>query len=65
MFHEVDLQSTLDGGQAFRWHRNGDHYRGVIGNKVYISENKNVDIKDFNKEIAELNKGGKEFSSPI
>ena len=37
----INLESTLDGGQAFRWHRNGDHYRGVIGNKVYIISNEN------------------------
>ena len=31
---EFDLPGTLDGGQAFRWHREGDGYRGVIGRSV-------------------------------
>ena len=28
----IDLKSTLDGGQAFRWHGTEDSYRGVIEN---------------------------------
>ncbi|MEE8362731.1 MAG: DNA glycosylase [Dehalococcoidia bacterium] len=31
---EIDLAATLDGGQAFRWRREGDGYRGVIGRSV-------------------------------
>jgi N-glycosylase/DNA lyase len=31
----VDLASTLDGGQAFRWRPEGGGYRGVIGRRVY------------------------------
>ncbi len=31
---EIDLTATLDGGQAFRWRREGDGYRGVIGRSV-------------------------------
>lgn len=31
----VDLEATLDGGQAFRWWREGDAYRGVVGRRVY------------------------------
>ena len=27
----INLQSSLDGGQAFRWHNNKGKYRGVIG----------------------------------
>jgi N-glycosylase/DNA lyase len=31
----VDLASTLDGGQAFRWRPDAGGYRGVIGRRVY------------------------------
>ncbi len=33
---EIDLESTLDGGQAFRWYRDGNAYRGVIGRRVFL-----------------------------
>jgi N-glycosylase/DNA lyase len=33
----IDLESTLDGGQAFRWYRSPETgYRGVIGDVVYL-----------------------------
>ncbi|MFW6175126.1 MAG: DNA-3-methyladenine glycosylase family protein [Chloroflexota bacterium] len=31
---EFDLEGNLDGGQAFRWWRDNDGYRGVIGRSV-------------------------------
>ncbi len=30
----LDLASSLDGGQAFRWKRESEGYRGVIGNRA-------------------------------
>ncbi|MDP3767019.1 MAG: DNA glycosylase, partial [Dehalococcoidia bacterium] len=30
----VDLESTLDGGQAFRWWADGEGWRGVIGRRA-------------------------------
>lgn len=30
----LDLEATLDGGQAFRWYPEADGYRGVIGDRV-------------------------------
>lgn len=32
----IDLASTLDGGQAFRWGSQGDGFRGVIGRRAYL-----------------------------
>lgn len=32
----IDLASTLDGGQAFRWWSQGDGFRGVIGRRAYL-----------------------------
>lgn len=44
---QIDLKSTLDGGQAFRWHRHKNGFKGIIGycsyyifiknKKIYIS----------------------------
>ncbi|MBI4220488.1 MAG: hypothetical protein HY682_10115 [Chloroflexi bacterium] len=31
----IDLEATLDGGQAFRWWQEGDGYRGVVGRRAY------------------------------
>ena len=31
---DVDLDSTLGCGQAHRWHRTGDSWEGVLGDKV-------------------------------
>jgi N-glycosylase/DNA lyase len=31
----IDLEATLDGGQAFRWWREGESYRGVVGRRAY------------------------------
>jgi 3-methyladenine DNA glycosylase/8-oxoguanine DNA glycosylase len=31
---EINLAATLDCGQAFRWRRDGDWFRGVIGRRV-------------------------------
>ncbi len=49
----INLKATLDGGQAFRWHGNGDSYRGVIGDKVYIiSDEKNsINVESINSNI--------------
>ncbi len=30
----LDLDATLDSGQAFRWNRRGDGFEGVVGNSV-------------------------------
>ncbi len=35
----IDLESTVDGGQAFRWYPEGDEnglYRGVVDDRVYL-----------------------------
>ena len=48
MFHEVALQSTLDGGQAFRWYVQSDNfYRGVIYNRAVslLNEGKLIHVK--------------------
>ncbi len=35
---DIDLESSLDGGQAFRWWQEADGYRGVIGDRaVHLS----------------------------
>ena len=49
----IDLKSTLDGGQAFRWHGTEDSYRGVIENKVYIifREGNLINAKCMNSQI--------------
>ncbi len=49
----INLKATLDGGQAFRWHGNGDSYRGVIGSKVYIisNEKNSIHLESVNSEI--------------
>ncbi|MBI4306716.1 MAG: hypothetical protein HY678_10400 [Chloroflexi bacterium] len=31
----IDLEATLDGGQAFRWWREGEGFRGVVGRQAY------------------------------
>jgi len=49
----INLKATLDGGQAFRWHGNGDSYRGVIGSKVYIisNEKNSINVESINSKI--------------
>ena len=49
----INLKATLDGGQAFRWHRYGEGYRGVIGSKVYIisNEKNSINVESVNSEI--------------
>ncbi|MCH8102056.1 MAG: hypothetical protein IIB28_02725 [Chloroflexi bacterium] len=32
----VDLESTVDGGQAFRWYAEDGAYRGVVADRVYL-----------------------------
>ena len=32
----LDLESTVDGGQAFRWYAEDGRYRGVVGDRVYL-----------------------------
>ena len=50
---DIDLSSTLDGGQSFRWHKFENGFNGVINNKPYFifQENKKVfvDGGDLNK----------------
>ena len=33
---DIDLSSTLDGGQSFRWHKFENGFHGVINNKPYF-----------------------------
>ena len=33
---QLDLEATLDGGQAFGWYREGEAYRGVLGREVVV-----------------------------
>ena len=49
----INLKATLDGGQAFRWHGDGDRYRGVIGDKVYIisNEKNSINVESINSKI--------------
>ncbi|MBM01888.1 MAG: hypothetical protein CL762_04130 [Chloroflexi bacterium] len=51
--NEINLKSTLDGGQAFRWHGKEDSYRGVIEDKVYIifREENLINAKCINSKI--------------
>ncbi|MBL00919.1 MAG: hypothetical protein CL774_00285 [Chloroflexi bacterium] len=74
-FHEIDLQSTLDGGQAFRWYKDADNfYRGVIYNRsislhskrkiiqVKINDNKpHKKIKNILNEYLDSPKAYEEF----
>ncbi len=32
----IDIESTLDGGQAFRWYEQDGGYRGVVGDRVVL-----------------------------
>ena len=42
----IDLESTLDGGQAFRWYGSPEMgYRGVIGDAVYLIFNGDSDVE--------------------
>jgi len=42
----IDLESTLDGGQAFRWYGSPETgYRGVIGDAVYLIFNGDSDVE--------------------
>ena len=41
---QIDLKSTLDGGQAFRWHQYGNGFRGIIGHYSYYIFKKNKKI---------------------
>jgi len=61
-FHEIDLPSTLDGGQAFRWYSESEtRYRGIIFNRsVSLQANENIiqvklnddkGIKDLKKHL--------------
>lgn len=47
----IDLEYSLDGGQAFRWWNVDKGYRGVVGTHVYILENNNdfISINVLNK----------------
>ena len=47
---QIDLKSTLDGGQAFRWHQHGNGFRGVIGQYSYyiFARNKKIYISSDN-----------------
>ena len=38
---EINLQSTLDGGQCFRWHKFENGFNGVIDNECYYIFEKN------------------------
>tara|TARA_B110000438_G_C15771514_1_gene632136 strand:- start:390 stop:1235 length:846 start_codon:yes stop_codon:yes gene_type:complete len=51
----INLQSSLDGGQAFRWHNNKGKYRGVIGNQVLTISNENNIIKIENNSMNKEN----------
>ena len=31
----LDLRATLESGQVFRWHRDGEWYRGMVGHHAY------------------------------
>ena len=44
---EIDLSSTLDGGQSFRWHKFENGFNGVINNKPYFifQENKKIFVE--------------------
>ena len=46
----IDLKSTLDGGQAFRWHQQGNGFRGIIGQFSYyiFVKNKKIYISSDN-----------------
>ena len=47
---QIDLKSTLDGGQAFRWHQHRNGFRGIIGQFSYyiFVKNKKIYISSDN-----------------
>ena len=47
---QIDLEATLDGGQAFRWHHYKNGFRGIIGHSVYyiFKKNKNINVSSDN-----------------
>ena len=47
---QIDLEATLDGGQAFRWHHYKNGFRGIIGHSVYyiFKKNKNIYVSSDN-----------------
>ena len=48
---KINLESSLDGGQAFRWHNNNGQYRGVIENQVLTISVKNNVISIENNSL--------------
>jgi len=54
----IDLSSTLDGGQSFRWHKFENGFNGVINNKPFFifQENKKifVEAEDMNSNDMNL-----------
>ena len=54
---ELDLDSTLDGGQSFRWHKCGEGFNGVIKNKSYFifKKNKKIFVESDNLNITDHN----------
>ena len=55
-----DLQSTVDGGQAFRWYAEDGVYRGVVGESVYLLSSSDSGI---GVEILSGEPDGAEFES--
>ena len=55
---DIDLSSTLDGGQSFRWHKFENGYHGVINNKPYFIFQKNkkifVESEDINSNDMDI-----------
>jgi len=50
---DINLEASLDGGQAFRWWGDKEKYRGVIRDNVYIisKENSSIYIENLTSEI--------------
>ena len=48
---DIDLSSSLDGGQSFRWHKFENGFHGVINNKPYFIFQKNKKIFVESEEI--------------
>lgn len=60
---KINLQSSLDGGQAFRWHLIKGKYRGVIGNQVLTISAENNSIYVENNSLNKVDISKKKIKS--
>ena len=55
---QINLEATLDGGQAFRWHYDGSGYRGIVGNQVLrvYEDKKNTSVSYINNSKSPIDR---------